>query len=117
LELKVHSIFKVQSKCERSVDIMSKARTVTTKNSKLDSILNESNLPYFLMAVSHLMDVGYRHMTEENVKETIEEINKKDDTGAIMTNDFMVFMVETAYKISQAANPLELAKFASKHIS
>jgi hypothetical protein len=99
---------------------MSKTSKVVTESancSKLESILKEVDVPYFVMAVSHLLDVGYRHMTEENVKETIEGIKKQDDTDAIMTNDFMVFLVETSYKISQAASPLVLAKFASKYIS
>jgi len=73
-------------------------------NPKLEGILNDVGLPYFIMAVSHLLDVGYRSMTEESVKETRLKIKAKEENPrAFMTNDFMAFIVETAYKISQAA--------------
>jgi hypothetical protein len=87
-------------------------------NPKLEGILNEAGLPYFNMAVTHLFDVGYRNMTEESVRETIKELNAKEENPrAFMTNDFMVFIIETAYKISQAASILDLVKFTSKHIN
>lgn len=88
----------------------------TNKYSKLESILNEVSLPNFVMAVSHLMDVGYRNMTEENIKEATAEINKQDDKNAIMTNDFMIFILELAYKISQAGSSMDVVKFTSKYI-
>lgn len=86
---------------------------------KLESILDEANnLSYFMMSVSHLLDVGYRNMTEDIVRETIEAIKAEEENPlAIMTKDFKVYLVETAYKISQAAQPLELVKFASKYIN
>jgi hypothetical protein len=95
---------------------MSKAK-INPINSELGKILNDVGIPYFLMSVSHLYDAGYRNMTDESVKETIEGIKKRDDKGAIMTNDFMIFLVETAYKLSKIANPLELAKFVSKYVN
>lgn len=84
---------------------------------QLESIMNDVGLPYFLMSVSHLMDVGYRHQTEENVKAAIDSINKQDDSSSFMSNGFQVMLVETAFKISRAAQPLDLAKFVSKHIA
>ena len=42
----------------------------------------------FRMAVSHLMDVGIRNLTEEAVKATCEEIRNEDDSNSFMTNDF-----------------------------
>lgn len=81
---------------------------------ELDKILNRVGLLVFLMAVSHLYDVGYRHMTEECLQETVEEIKKEDDTCAFMTNGFKVQLLETAFEICQVAPPLELAKYVSK---
>ena len=87
-------------------------------NPKLEGILNEVGMPYFTMAVSHLFDVGYRNMTEESVKETVEELKSKEEKpNAIMTNDFMIYIIEAAYKISQAASILDLVKFTSKYIN
>lgn len=40
----------------------------------------------FKMAISHLMDVGIRHLTEENIAITCAEIMKKDDSHAFMTD-------------------------------
>lgn len=83
---------------------------------KLDVIMNRVGMPYFVMATSHLFDVGYKHLTEDNVKYTIESINKHDDTDEIMTNGFKIMLVETAYEISKTATPLQLAKYISKFV-
>lgn len=83
------------------------------KKQELERVLNRVGLHIFYMAVSHLYDVGYRHMTEESVKEAIEEIKQEDDKSAIMTNDFKIHLVETSFEISRLASPLELAQFIS----
>ena len=40
----------------------------------------------FRLAVSHLMDVGIRHLTDENVDATCKGIMKQDDSKSFMTN-------------------------------
>ena len=47
----------------------------------------------FRMAISHLMDTGIRHLTEENVKGTCESIMKQDDSHSFMTNEYMCDLV------------------------
>ena len=81
----------------------------------LDNILNKVGLPAFYMSVSHLYDVGYRNMTHESVESAIAEIrSEKEPMGAIMTNDFKIFLVKTAFEIRESALPLELAQYVSK---
>jgi hypothetical protein len=47
------------------------------------------------------MDVGIRHLTEENVEETCNEIMQKDDSKAFMTNEFSCNLVRMAYELAQ----------------
>lgn len=83
------------------------------KKQELEKVLNRVGLSIFYMAASHLYDAGYRNMTKENVKETIEAIKKEDDKNAIMTNEFKIHLLETSFEISTLASPLELAQFIS----
>lgn len=68
---------------------------------KIDSIRNKCGEIMFRMAISHLMDVGIRHLTEENVEETCKEIMQKDDSKAFMTNEFSCGLVRMAYELAQ----------------
>lgn len=81
----------------------------------LEMIANRIGTPYFVMAVSHVLDVGYRHLTAENVEETKASINEQDDSNMFMSNSFSCFIVDTAFEIRQAALPLELAAFVSRY--
>ena len=67
---------------------------------KLDS-LRAKNEMLFRMAISHLMDVGIRHLTEENVERTCAEIMKEDDSHNFMTNTFQCDLVRTAGEIAK----------------
>jgi hypothetical protein len=82
----------------------------------LEAILNREGIPVFTMAVTHLYDVGYRSMTEENVVATVTSIYKKDDSHAFMTNEFSAKLVEIAFEISKVATPLQLAKYVAQYI-
>lgn len=68
---------------------------------KIESVRNKCGEIMFRMAISHLMDVGIRHLTEENVEETCKEIMKKDDSKAFMTNEFSCNLVRMAYELAQ----------------
>ena len=68
---------------------------------KIDEIRNKVNEVIFRMAILHLMDVGIRHLDEENVKETCEEIMKEDDSKAFMTNEFKCDLIKAAYELAQ----------------
>ena len=58
----------------------------------------------FRGGISHLMDVGIRHFTEENVERTCKEIMESDDTGRFMTNEFQCEIVKAAYELAQVSH-------------
>lgn len=69
--------------------------------SKLDNLRGRHDELMFRMAISHLMDVGVRHLTEENAKYTCEQIMQEDDTHALMTNHYRCDLVWLAYDLAQ----------------
>lgn len=66
----------------------------------LDKIRGKDEL-MFRMAISHLMDVGIRHLTEENIINTCSGIAKRDDSKAFMTNEYMCDLVVMAGDIAK----------------
>ena len=58
----------------------------------------------FRAGVSHLMDVGIRHLTKENVEETYKEIMASDDSGQFLTNEFKCEIVQVAYELAQVSH-------------
>lgn len=68
---------------------------------KIDEIRNKSGEIGFRMAISHLMDVGIRHLTKESVEETCNKIMQSDDSKSFMTNGFQCDLVRTAYELAQ----------------
>lgn len=75
--------------------------TYTESKKVLDEIRNRNHEVVFRMAISHLMDVGIRHLDDENIKRTCEEIQKEDDSKAFMTNDFKCELVRTAGELAK----------------
>ena len=57
----------------------------------------------FRGAISHLMDVGSRHLTKENVEQTCKDIMQEDDTGHFMTNEFKCEIIKAAYDLAQVS--------------
>lgn len=73
----------------------------TESKAAIQSIRNKYGEIMFRMAISHLMDVGIRHLTEESVNETCDEIMQQDDSKAFMTNEFQCNIVRAAYELTQ----------------
>lgn len=78
--------------------------TYVESKKKFEAIRNKVGEMMFRMAISHLMDVGIRHLTEETVEETCKEIMQKDDSKAFMTNGFQCNLVRTAYELAQISH-------------
>lgn len=78
--------------------------TYVESKKKFEAIRNKVGEMMFRMAISHLMDVGIRHLTEEMVEETCKEIMQKDDSKHFMTNEFQCYLVRTAYKLAQISH-------------
>lgn len=68
---------------------------------KIEAIRNQVGDMAFRMAISHLMDVGLRHLTEENVEKTCKELMQQDDSKSLMSNAFQCSLVRTAYALAQ----------------
>lgn len=66
----------------------------------LDKIRSKNEV-MFRMAISHLMDVGIRHLTEENITETCREIQTRDDSKMFMTNDYMCELIIMAGELAK----------------
>ena len=67
---------------------------------KIETIRSKDEV-MFRMAISHLMDVGIRHLDEESVKKCCEEIMKQDDSHSFMTNEFQCELVKMAGELAQ----------------
>lgn len=67
---------------------------------KLDA-LRWQNPTMFIMAISHLMDVGIRHLTDEAIEATCAQIMQEDDKGKFMTNDFQCDLIRMAGRIAK----------------
>lgn len=63
---------------------------------EIENIRRDNGEILFRMAISHLIDVGVRHLTDENIKATCESIMEEDDSNHFMTNDFKCEIVRIA---------------------
>ena len=82
---------------------------------KIEKIRSKDEM-MFRMAISHLMDVGIRHLTEENIKETCESIMKQDDSRSFMTNQYQCDLVKMAGELAKVDH-IHLLNYISKEIS
>ena len=83
---------------------------------QIEAIRNKAGDIMFRMAISHLMDVGIRHLTEENVEETCNKIMQEDDSKAFMTNEFKCHLVRTAYELAQIVH-IDLLVYIQREVA
>ncbi len=81
---------------------------------KLDELRRENEV-LFRMAISHLMDVGIRHLTDENIAKTCAEIMKEDDTHSFMTNEYKCAIIKTAGELAKIDH-IHLLNYISKEV-
>ena len=74
--------------------------TYAESKKKLDE-LRRTNEAMFRMSISHLMDVGIRHLTAENIEATCEEIMQEDDTNHFITNEFQCDLIRLAGELAK----------------
>lgn len=88
---------------------------------ELDAIKEGASEIIFRMAIAHLFDVGYRNLTQDNVKSAIEEImkdekeSKKNGTILAITPECLILIVETAYKLRDYS-VWDLLKYIKRNI-
>lgn len=78
--------------------------TYVESKKKIETIRDKHSDVLFRMAISHLMDVGIRNLTQEVVEETCEQLMQKDDSKSFMTNEFQCNLVRTAYELAQISH-------------
>lgn len=83
---------------------------------KIEAIRDKYGEFVFRGGISHLMDVGIRHLTEENVENTCKEIMQSDDTGRFMTNEFQCELVKCAYKLAQVSH-IDLLVYIQREVA
>lgn len=82
----------------------------------IEAIRNKYGEVMFRMAISHLMDVGIRHLTKENVEETCKEIMASDDSGRFMSNEFECEIVQTAYELALVSH-IDLLVYIQREVA
>ena len=70
----------------------------------------------FRMAVSHLMDVGIRNLTDEAVEATCAEIMQEDDSKSFMTNEFKCELVRLAGELAKIDH-IHLLVYISRNVA
>lgn len=76
-------------------------KTYVESKKKIEATRNRYGEFVFRGGISHLMDVGIRHLTKDNVEETCKQIMASDDTGCFMTNEFQCEIIKAAYDLAQ----------------
>ena len=74
--------------------------TYAESKKKIDKLRIQNEM-MFRMAISHLVDVGIRHLDEESVERTCEEIQKEDDSRSFMTNNFKCDLLRMAGELAK----------------
>lgn len=88
--------------------------TYKESKKKLDELRRKDEM-MLRMSISHLLDVGIRHLTEENIKETCEAIMQEDDSKAFMTNEFKCELIKIAGELAKI-NHIHLLVYISREI-
>lgn len=87
----------------------------TESKKTLDQIRNRVGEAMFRMALTHAMDVGFRHLTDECIKETCDEIMKEDDSKHIMSNEFQCNIVKEAGEIAKLS-PVDVEIYINREM-
>jgi hypothetical protein len=87
-----------------------------TENKNKIEVIRSKDEAMFRMAISHLMDVGIRHLTEENIKSTCEEIMKQDDSHSFMTNQYQCDLVIMAGELAKIPH-IDLIVYISREVN
>jgi hypothetical protein len=85
------------------------------ENKKKIEAIRDRSEPMFRMAISHLMDVGVRHLTEENIEHTCKEIMQEDDNNHYMTNEFKCDLIKIAGELAKINN-IDLLTYISNEV-
>jgi len=80
---------------------------VPRKTQEIRAIENKYGAPIFKMSLAYMVNVGIRHLTDENVKEAIKQITANDEAeraggvGFRITGEFQCEIVRCAAELSK----------------
>ena len=89
--------------------------TFKTIKQNINNIRRDYGEMIFRMAISHLMDVGMRHLTPELVNEAKDEIMKQDDRKMFVTNEALCDVVECAGELAKI-NAIDLLVYIGRNV-
>lgn len=80
---------------------------ISNEMKEIRNIENKYGLVLFRMGLSHLVDVGHRNLTDENVRESVEQImaqgeeDKANGKISVMTPEFQCEIVRCAAELAR----------------
>jgi hypothetical protein len=94
---------------------------VPSKTQEISAIENKCGPVLFRMGLSHLVDVGIRHLTDENVIEAIKQIEANDEASKakdvinIMTAEYQCEIIRCAASLAKFS-VWELFAYIKDHV-
>ena len=88
----------------------------------INALENKYGLVLFRMALTHLVDVGVRNLTAENVEESVKDIlakgkeDKVNGVVSVMTPEFQCDIVRCAAELARF-NIWDLFYYIKKHVT
>jgi hypothetical protein len=82
---------------------------------KLDNIRARHDETMFRMAISHLMDVGIRHLDKETCARACKEIMSQDDSRSLMTNQFQCELIWLSHELAQIPH-IDLLVYIQRYV-
>jgi hypothetical protein len=95
---------------------------MSSKTQEISAIENKYGLALFRMGLTHLVDVGIRHLTEVNVNENIKQIKAKGEADqangvvTVMTAEFQCEILRCAAELAKFS-VWELFAYIKKHVA
>ena len=93
-----------------------------SKTQEISAIENKYGLALFRMGLTHLVDVGIRHLTSENVEENIRRIKVRGEADrangvvTVMTAEFQCEILRCAAELARFSI-WELFAYIKKHVA
>lgn len=80
---------------------------ISNEMKEIRNIENKYGLVLFRMGLSHLVDIGHRNLTDENVRESVEQIMAQVEEDAangkisVMTPEFQCEIIRCAAELAR----------------
>jgi len=93
-----------------------------TEIKAINALENKYGLVLFRMALTHLVDVGVRNLTSENVEESVQQIMAKGEEGkadgviSVMTPEFQCDIIRCAAELARFSI-WDLFYYIKKHVT